>query len=140
MKALRRLLAGVVMVATATVSGSAAEVLPGAADSDMTVEVDSVMFRSDVTRVYCRILGRPHTSQRIDCTSLVVNGTELNGTDIDGVDFERYFQWEDEGVIPLELDFAPTRKSKKVQVKLLTLRGIISSPSVTLNRAGRAVK
>lgn len=140
MSVLRRLLAVMAIAVNASVAVGAAGAVPGAAGSNMAVEVDSVMFRSDVTRVYCRILGRPHTSQRIDCASLVVNDTELNSTDIDGVDFERYFQWEDKGVIPLEIDFDPTRKAGKVQVKLLTIRGIISSPTVTLNSAGKAVR
>lgn len=139
MTGLRQVLC-MVAVAFAACGSSAAEVVPGAANRDMAVEVDSVLFRQDVTRVYCRILGRPHTSQRIDGTSLVVNGTELKGIDIDGVDFERYFQWEDEGVIPLELDFDPTRRARKVQVRLITVRGTVMSDDVKLSRDGKAVK
>lgn len=138
MTVIRHILVVLALVSGASVSYGV-DLLTGAPANKLDIAVDSVMFRDDVTRVYCRILGRPHTSQRIDCASLIVNGTELNGTDIDGVDFERYFQWEDDGCIPLEIDFAPTRESDKIQVKLLTVRGVASSPSVTL-RNGKAVR
>lgn len=139
MTVVRQILLGAIALVAGGLTAYSAEVITGASAGTLDVAVDSVMFRDDVTRVYCRVLGRPHTSHRIDGASLIVNGTELNGTDIDGVDFERYFQWEDDGNIPLEIDFAPTRKSNKVQVKLNTIRGVVSSPSVTL-RNGKAVK
>jgi hypothetical protein len=99
---------------------------------NMSIAIDSAMFRDDVTRVYCRIIGRPHTSQRIDTAYLLVNNTELQSTDIDGVDFQRYFQWEDNGIIPIELDYAPVSRADKAQVKLLTGEGIVLSPIVNL--------
>lgn len=75
---------------------------------EMRVEIDSIVCRPDLSRVYCRAIGRPNTSQRIDSVSL--NGT-IRATDIDPIYFERAFQWEEEGVQPLEIDFPPLKKA-----------------------------
>lgn len=75
--------------------------------SAVTCRIDSIDRRSDLTRIYCTLAGRPHTSDRIDGVTLVTRRSHLPATDIDGVDFRRYFQWEDDGVIALEIDFAP---------------------------------
>lgn len=61
--------------------------------------------RDGVTRISCTLLGNPHTSQRVDSCTLVVKGEAFGSLDIDGVDFKRYFQWEDDGQIPVEVDF-----------------------------------
>lgn len=90
------------------------------------VEVDSVSYRTDLTRVYCKITGRPHTSDRVDAATLTSGGITLNANDIDGIDFKRYFQWEDDGSIPLEIDFPPVDK-KAATLTLKTLRGDIST-------------
>lgn len=77
---------------------------------DMGVQIDSVAFRDDVTRIYGKLTGKPHTSNRIDRFSLVLSsGVEYVAEDIDGVDMERWFQWEESGEIMLEVDF-PTMK------------------------------
>lgn len=63
------------------------------------IRIDSIDYRKTLTRVYCHVIGRPHTSMRFD---------KISGcTDIDGVDFHRWFQFEDNGNIALELDFNP---------------------------------
>ena len=75
---------------------------------EMRAEVDSIMVREDLSRVYCRVIGRPHTSHRIDSVtfhSLSDERIRLKSTDIDPLYYERGFQWEDEGEIALELDF-----------------------------------
>lgn len=68
---------------------------------------DSIDFRQNLTRLYGRLSGAPHTSGRID--QITVSGTTLkeplSATDIDGVDFRRWFQWEEDGIIPVEIDF-----------------------------------
>lgn len=69
--------------------------------------IDSIDRREDLTRVYCTFAGQPHTSDRIDSVTLVTVTRRLPATDIDGVDFKRYFQWEDDGNIRLEIDFGP---------------------------------
>lgn len=85
--------------------------MPATVSSALTADlvVDSIMFRSDVTRVYGRLTGIPHTSARIDGFTITADPTGRRGqtraTDIDGFDFERRFQWEDSGSFPVEIDF-----------------------------------
>ncbi len=62
--------------------------------------VDRMAYRSDLTRLYGRLVGRPHTSCRVDAVSLTAGKRVYTATDIDGVDFKRWFQWEDDGEIP----------------------------------------
>lgn len=77
-------------------------------DGRIALHADSVMFRGDVTRVYATLTGQPHTSARIDAVKLTgADGTTLEATDIDGVDFLRWFQWEDDGRVTVEVDFDP---------------------------------
>lgn len=75
---------------------------------ELRIEIDSISCREDLSRVYCRAIGRPNTSNRIDAIKL--NG-KIAATDIDPIDFQRAFQWEEDGVLPLEIDF-PALKSK----------------------------
>lgn len=90
----------------------------------ITFVADSVDYRSDLTRLYGRVVGRPHTSHRIDGVSITVGGQEYESTDIDGVDFKRYFQWEDDGEIPLEIDFPAIKTpTRKFVVEFNTVRG-----------------
>lgn len=95
----------------------------------MTAQVDSVMVRSDVSRVYCRVIGRPHTSQCIDSVYITLpDGTNMGATDIDPIYFKRSFQWEDEPDMPLEIDFAPTGKSlNKFKLTMITPYGNVST-------------
>lgn len=90
----------------------------------LTLVVDSIDFRQDLTRIYGRILGRPHTSQRIDELELDINGDKMRATDIDGVDFKRWFQWEDDGIIPVEIDFPAMSQFNGASLKITTPRGI----------------
>lgn len=83
----------------------------------LVVEVDSALVRPGLVRMYCRVCGQPHTSQRIDAVTLVREDDLCSqATDIDGVDFKRWFQWEDSGVINIEIDFValPARGSGQV--------------------------
>lgn len=89
-----------------TVGGRAA--LSGATpERRLEVVIDSIVCRSDLSRVYCRALGHPNTSHRIDAVNLNLPGQALGATDIDPIYFERAFQWEEDGIIPLEIDFGP---------------------------------
>lgn len=92
-------------------------------DPVMAVVVDSVDYRSDLTRVYGKFVGRPHISGRVDAASLLSGKRSLSATDIDGVDFKRYFQWEDDGEIPVEIDFPAVKPLKAAQLILTTTRG-----------------
>lgn len=103
----------VMMLAIAAVSASALSPIPSSSTSTTkqtqkptaTVTIDSIQWRADLTRVYCRIIGKPHTADRIDGVEMSVPKRRYAADDIDGVDFKRYFQWEDENYINLEIDF-----------------------------------
>lgn len=84
-----------------------------------TFHVDSVDYRTDLTRVYGQLMGQPHTSGRIDAVEIESGGRKFVADDIDGVDFKRYYQYEDEGVIPLEIDF-PAMKPFEGAVMIFT--------------------
>ncbi len=95
-----------------------------ATEGPLTFTVDSVDCRKDLTRVYGHLEGRPHTSARIDAVTLVTDKSPLREcTDIDGVDFNRYFQWEDDGRIGVELDFGPVRNAQSGTLTFTTPLG-----------------
>lgn len=95
-----------------------------ASDDTLGFKVDSIDYRKDLTRVYGRLTGRPHTSARIDGASMTVGSSPAKEcADIDGVDFNRYFQWEEDGEINVELDFAPVKPDRRGQVTFVTPRG-----------------
>ena len=96
----------------------------------LAMTVDSIDYRKDLTRVYGSLTGRPHTSARIDGATL--DGMEC--TDIEGVDLNRYFQWEDEGSIGVEIDFPPVAPKRQGTIVLKTPRG--ESP-IVFSRTGR---
>lgn len=79
----------------------------------MEFKVDSIDFRQDLTRIYGRLTGIPHTANRIDAIHLSGQMLPKGGVaeDIDGIDFKRWFQWEDNGSINLEIDFPPCNKN-----------------------------
>ncbi|MDE6317378.1 MAG: hypothetical protein K2L73_03150 [Muribaculaceae bacterium] len=68
----------------------------------------------NLVRVCGTLTGTPNTSGRIDRISLVAGDRKVEANDIDGVDFERYFIWEDEGSIYLEIDFPEYMTSKEL--------------------------
>lgn len=88
--------------------------------------IDSIDFRDDLTRVYARMIGRPHTSQKIERVEMRVAADRFEATDIDGVDFKRWFQWEDDGVIPVEIDFKAMAPVKSGTLIVETARGVDS--------------
>lgn len=97
----------------------------------MSIAVDSVMQRDDVTRVYARLIGKPHTSQRIDSITLHAPKflpAAIGATDIDPIYFHRGFQWEDEAEMPVEIDFAPvSRKLSAFTITAITPYGNIKA-------------
>lgn len=111
LKRMNRMICGAVcaiMAVSGAVCAHADDVRLSSATStgSLTFLADSVDFRPDLTRVYGRLSGRPHTSNRIDFIYVrPASGTQGESTDIDGVDMKRWFQWEDDGIIPVEIDF-----------------------------------
>ena len=89
--------------------------------------IDSIDFREDLTRLYGRMIGIPHTSQKINRMEMKVGSSVFNAEDIDGVDFERWFQWEDDGVISIEVDFKAMQPVKSGTLIIETARGVDSS-------------
>ncbi len=94
---------------------------PAGPSEPVTFTVDSIDFRSDLTRVYGKVTGLPHTSNRIDGATLVTPAGACQATDIDGIDFRRYFQWEDDGVILVEIDFPRAKDASAIG--FVTVRG-----------------
>lgn len=84
---------------------------------------DSIEFRPDVTRLYGKLKGRPHTANRIDVMKGTFGKITYNSTDIDGVDMKRWFQWEDDGLIPVEIDFPVIKTETSFIVDLDGPRG-----------------
>lgn len=96
---------------------------------------DSIQFRPDVTRLYGKLKGKPHTANRIDEMTITYGKISQSLSDIDGVDFKRYFQWEDDGLIPVEIDFPVHRPETKFTIKLNGPRG---ESSWTVNATGKS--
>lgn len=84
---------------------------------DLTVS--GIDFRNDLTRVSCTIAGRPNTSSRI--SSATLDGHPA--TDIDGIDLGRYFQFEESGLIDLEIDFPAMKPARTTELKFVTPSG-----------------
>ena len=81
-------------------------------------------------RISVCLVGIPSTSQRIDSVDLTVGDKVVKATDIDGIDFERYFQFEDEGVQLIEVDF-PFKGTLPKTAKLIfhTSKGDVVAPA-----------
>lgn len=121
MKRLSFLISAIVAVAFAV--GAKTVKTTSTTDPVLAVSVDSIDFRKDLTRVYGKLVGRPHTSNRVDAATLLAGKSSVNADDIDGVDFKRYFQWEDEGEIIVEIDFPAMKRFNAARLVLVTPRG-----------------
>lgn len=88
-----------------------------------TLVIDSIDYRPDLTRVYCHINGTPNTAQRIDAVTLTNATRALAATDIDGVEMKHYFQFEEDGTLALEIDFAPTSVIRRGSISFVTPLG-----------------
>ncbi|MDE5687392.1 MAG: hypothetical protein K2I18_02045 [Paramuribaculum sp.] len=115
--------AAFLLLEAASVNAKTVRMFSTSCTGPLTMVCDSIDYRADLTRVYGRLTGRPHTSNRIDGIVLVSGGKTFVSTDIDGVDLKRWFQWEDEGAIPVEIDFAPMSPCREAVVKAAGPRG-----------------
>lgn len=84
-----------------------------------SLAVSQIDFRHDLTRMCCTLSGRPNTACRID--SITLDGTDA--TDLDGVDMGRYFQFEEDGLERLEIDFPPMAVKKHMTLVFITSAG-----------------
>lgn len=88
-----------------------------------------------ISRLSGRLISMPHTSERIDSIVLQSrDGSLLTAEDIDGVDFGRYFQWEDEGIIDLEIDFHSVSVEPGDTLLFYMTRSIMKSPVTTVEK------
>lgn len=85
---------------------------------------DELDSHGNKVRICGVIESEPHTSCRIDSISMIEsNGKRIVATDIDGVDFQRYFQWEDDGEISVEIEFPLVCIPDSANIVLHTVRG-----------------
>lgn len=92
--------------------------------SNIEFAVDNIEYRQDLTRLYGRLMGRPHTSCRVDNITLTSGKIDYTATDIDGIDFKRWFQWEDDGSIAVEIDFPRMKRRDTFTITISTPRGV----------------
>lgn len=103
-------------------------------NDDTSFVIDSIDFREDLTRIYGCIIGLPHSSNKINEVMLLINNDALTANDIDGVDFHRYFQWENEERIDLEVDFPPIKPASDLQILFITAHGNLITTAKTPNK------
>lgn len=99
-------------------------------DGKLTFTVDSIEYQQDFTRIYGHLLGKPHTSNRINGVIITGTGVSYTSSDIDGVDFRRYFQWEEDGSIPIELDFPAMKSLNSARLIFDTTHGLSTTTVV----------
>lgn len=90
------------------------------------LSITSVTEKTDdgIIRYGAALTGLPHTAMRIDSITVKDDYGRVKATDIDGIDFQRWFQWEDDGRIDIEIDIPRTRIAKGAVLVLYTPRGI----------------
>ena len=99
-------------------------------DAEINIIPDKSVKTDTGVRLTVCVVGIPHTSQRIDSVDLVMGSKIVKATDIDGVDFERYFQFEDQGVIMLEIDFPFKGVIPKIATLVFhTVKGDVTCPA-----------
>lgn len=104
--------------------------LPGAR-YPFTLTVDSIDFRSDLVRIYGHLLATPHSSARIDGFTVsegdkVLAPADMKSypaNDIDGFEFTHRFQWEDDGDLPVEIDFPAFKPQNAFLISAATPSG-----------------
>lgn len=122
----RNLILGAAALAAATAIAAA----------PVSFRVTGILYKPDdrLTRVSGILASLPHTSCRIDSiTCLLPSGKTVGADDIDGIDFRRYFQWEEDGEIYLEIDFPAMVGEKGSKLVFHTVRGDIDSEIITDN-------
>lgn len=87
-------------------------------------KIEKIDYRDDLIRIYGFLIGKPHTSGRIDEMIFVAStGEKLDATDIDGIDMKRWFQWEDDNAIYVEIDFPPMKIQSEFTITLSGPKG-----------------
>lgn len=100
------------------------------ADAEFNVIPDKVVPTDDGIRISVCLVGVPSTAQTINGVDLVVGPKVIKATDIDGVDFDRAFQFEDTGVMVIELDFPfKGQLPKTATMTIHTPKGDVVAPA-----------
>lgn len=110
---------------------------PGSQKHFMQVRIEKVDNNNSdgVSRISCALVGIPHTSSRVDSVIAVVKGVKYKSTDIDGVDYGRYFQWEEDGVIPVDVDVKSIKRfTNRDSLKFYTVYGVFTAPFKSRNK------
>lgn len=152
---MNRIIAAGIITLAATVCTSKSEARQPATCADITAAPAAGQHNSDrwkfefyptdtlikaddnLVRISGNLVGVPHTSCRIDSIAVSGRHAMTAANDIDGVDFQRYFQWEDDGTIPLEIDFPGAEKvaaqlgCRHCRLIFYTSKGIIKFPART---------
>ena len=92
----------------------------------VTVDVTGINnTNSDgVTRISVKLISVPNTSSRVDSVTLVMpDGRRYTAGDIDGIDFKRYFQWEEDGQVKVDVDFPRQKRVKGAKLIFHTVYG-----------------
>lgn len=99
-------------------------------DTRLNIVPDKSKPTDEGIRLTMCVMGMPHTSQRIDSVDLHIGAKVYKANDIDPVDFERYFQFEDEGLIVMEIDFPfKGELPRDASLTFHTVRGDIKAPA-----------
>lgn len=89
--------------------------------------VDSVDFRTDLTRVYGRFSGTPHVGVCVRQVIFTVPGKQnLMANDTDRFDLDKYFQFEEDPQFNAEMDFGPCTAADSFNLTFITAAGVIS--------------
>lgn len=112
------------------------------------LRISKIEYRQDLTRIYGELIGKPHTAARIDEIVLLSAGRTFKWTDIDGFDAMRYFQWEDDGRIAIEIDFPPMKPLTVFELRasgpnnenLWTVKAVNPTKNVSKNKSARKSK
>lgn len=94
-----------ILASLSTIEAQCRPLPPAKTEIDFVVTAIDRLVEDGIVRIEGTLSGKPHTAQRIDSIVLLDDGRAIEATDIDGIDFKRYFQWEDDGEIHLEIDF-----------------------------------
>lgn len=99
-------------------------------DTRLNIVPDKSKKTDEGIRLTMCVMGMPHTAQRIDSVDLHVAGKVYKANDIDPIEFEKYFQFEDDGLVVLEIDFPFSGElPRDASLTFHTLRGDVKAPA-----------
>ena len=85
------------------------------ADPNKLLYIDSIDYRKDLTRLYGKLIERPHGTIKIESVT--------GATDIDGLDFGRWAIYDEKGIIQIEIDFGAKKHNAPFEFIIKTDKG-----------------